>query len=699
METQTQTPAASTTSSLDPQVVNLAKAIRQSESGGNFTAPGKSGEYGAYQYTPATWAKDSASAGVNVPLKQATPEQQNEVAYKKIKALKDQGLNVGQIASTWNAGEGEPNAYTGKFSNGSPSVGTNKYGVKFDVPAYAKSVATAYQTLKSGGQVGADPNNPSSTAAPQPSQDQSPSVGGFLSNVVSSGENAIGGIANAVLHPFKTVGALGDVAAGAIESGLGALGVKDVNGTPLNQKNTPELQSVSNLVDFYGKRYGGSNIGEIASNILKTAYTDPVGAAMDASVILSGGESLLKNAGVVSDLNKAVEIGKAGGSLADMSAAQGTSVASKAASVVGKVNDYVNPISLAGKGISKVSGLIQKGATAPLGLSTGVGMEPVAQGLKATTEGGDAQASFVKALRGNTSPEDLVNQAKSASAQIVAERNANYQSMLQKLGGDSKTYDISPIGTELQKQLKAFNITNGPDGLDFSRSKFALDTTAQRDISNLNDFISKYGTKAGDRTALGVDNLKQILSGYYSPNSDYRAFTQGLKSATRDVLNNAPGYTDEMKNYSELTDQIQETNKALSLGDKASIETAFKKLTSSMKNNDARLEIIKELDQATGGNLLAGVAGQRFSSVLPRGITAALETGAGGLGIASMGAGGILPILGMAMTTSPRIVGEFINALGLTNQAAAKLMALLNKFRTPITAGGLVNRIASPVGQ
>ncbi len=149
---------------LDPQVVNLAKAIRQSESGGDFNASGKSGEHGAYQYTEPTWAKDSASAGVNVPLKQATPEQQNQVAYTKLKAWKDAGHNVGQIASMWNAGEGEPDAYTGKFSNGQPSVGTNKEGVHFDVPTYAKSVAAAYQKLKSGGQAGLDPNNPSATA-------------------------------------------------------------------------------------------------------------------------------------------------------------------------------------------------------------------------------------------------------------------------------------------------------------------------------------------------------------------------------------------------------------------------------------------------------------------------------------------------------------------------------------------------------
>lgn len=143
---------------LDQDAVNLAKAIRQTESGGNFQAKGKSGEYGAYQYTPATWEGDSKKYGVNVSLDQATPAQQNEVAYKKIKALKDAGHNVGEIASIWNSGN--PTAYK------DPSyTGTNKHGAKFDVPAYAKSVATAYQSIKGGGQPQMDPNNPSSISS------------------------------------------------------------------------------------------------------------------------------------------------------------------------------------------------------------------------------------------------------------------------------------------------------------------------------------------------------------------------------------------------------------------------------------------------------------------------------------------------------------------------------------------------------
>ena len=73
---------------LDPSVVNLAKAIGQSESGGKYDAKGKSGEYGAYQYTPTTWASDSHKyLGSVVPLEQATPAQQDEVAYKLKNAI------------------------------------------------------------------------------------------------------------------------------------------------------------------------------------------------------------------------------------------------------------------------------------------------------------------------------------------------------------------------------------------------------------------------------------------------------------------------------------------------------------------------------------------------------------------------------------------------------------------------------------
>lgn len=212
---------------LDPQIVTLTKAIRQVESGGNFQATGKSGEYGAYQFTPDTWNNLSQKyIGKKIPLQQATPEQQNQAAYSQIAEWKKAGYNVGQIASMWNAGQGEPDAYTGTFSNGKPSIGVNKFGVKYSVPDYAKSVATAYQQLKVGQQVGIDPNNPSSVGGEQMVQPSNPSGVMFPSSpndsASTAGLKAIGNLPGSAmnfaigaaksLNPLQTLDTIGQTA-------------------------------------------------------------------------------------------------------------------------------------------------------------------------------------------------------------------------------------------------------------------------------------------------------------------------------------------------------------------------------------------------------------------------------------------------------------------------------------------------------
>ena len=130
---------------LDQDAVNLAKSIRKIESNDNFQARGQTGEYGAYQFMPDTWKQWSGKyLGRDVPLERATKEEQNEVAYKKIKEMKDKGYNVGQIASSWNAGEGRKDAYLTGFK------GVNDKGVSYDTGAYAKKVAEYYQQIKGG---------------------------------------------------------------------------------------------------------------------------------------------------------------------------------------------------------------------------------------------------------------------------------------------------------------------------------------------------------------------------------------------------------------------------------------------------------------------------------------------------------------------------------------------------------------------
>lgn len=312
------------------QAKNLTKAIFQTESGGNFNAKGKSNEFGAGQWQPATWkahAKD-VLGNENAPM---TPENQSVVAQGTIRKLISQGKNAAQIAAIWNSGSDE---------NWQNKVGKNEYGVDYNVPKYVKSVTDAYQTLKQGGQVSADPNNPSSTANVD-NQPEQKSLGGFLGNVVKSGANAIGGLVSAVAHPIQTAKNLGNLGLGVAEKFI-----------PGEQGQEKYANAVGQL---YKQRYGGlKNIGE-------TLYNDPVGAAIDASALLSGGGAIVGKVGRLSEASRAAELAKGAG-LAENSleaqmiaeGAKGTSLASKAGELASSAGQAIDPLRLAGKAVGRV---------------------------------------------------------------------------------------------------------------------------------------------------------------------------------------------------------------------------------------------------------------------------------------------------------------------------------------------------------
>lgn len=176
---------------MDQNVINLAKAIRQTESGGNFDAKGGSGESGAYQWMPDTW-KAHAGEVLGNPNAEMTPANQNAVAYQTLKKWKDQGLNPAQIAAKWNSGSevGWEN-----------KRGVNSAGVQYDVPKYVASVTSAYQKVKAGSQVGVDPNNPSSTGyqPPVPEPEQKPF------SLATAAKEIISPVTTMLARPFQAI--------------------------------------------------------------------------------------------------------------------------------------------------------------------------------------------------------------------------------------------------------------------------------------------------------------------------------------------------------------------------------------------------------------------------------------------------------------------------------------------------------------
>jgi hypothetical protein len=130
---------------LDPELQTFVKGIAMQEGGGKilpYTAPngdepnasqGTAG--GRYQFTANTW-KAYAGEVLNDPNAPMTPENQNQVAYTKMKQWKDSGKTYAQMASMWNAGEGSPDSW---------KPGTiQKTG---DTPTYVKNVQKYAQQL------------------------------------------------------------------------------------------------------------------------------------------------------------------------------------------------------------------------------------------------------------------------------------------------------------------------------------------------------------------------------------------------------------------------------------------------------------------------------------------------------------------------------------------------------------------------
>jgi len=669
---------------IDPKIKNFVSALGKTETGDDpnaYTKQGQSGEFGRYQFMPDTY-RNYAQKYLGDSHAEPSVENQNKIAYSFVKEKKEAGYSPAQIASMWNAGEGEPDAYTGTFKNGKPSVGTNSMGVHYDVPGHALKVSQYYNELSGNQNNGAGVNNLPQVdqfkPAPSPTKEQDtyPNEYGAVfrstpgENGLNAGLKAIGnlpssflnlgkGIVNAISHPIDTVTGLGHLAAGGMEKGIDALAgfsKEDTTNLPenlkLNQQTFDAFKSA--LVNRYGS----------LENAQKTATEDPAGFGADVMSLMEGGATALdKVAGTTAleNLNKV-----------------GTKVA--------------QPVKYA-------NGVLPKLVGQTLGLETGVGYEPIKQGLQASNKGGDALKSFTQALRGNTSPDQLVTQARDALDQVVESRSQEYRKMLSTMQESTKNFDISPILKEINNQMKNYNISMSNDGtLDFSRSKIRFNNSAQNDINTIVNEMKNFGTKAGDRTAVGVDNLKQAFYDLDNPSSSVRSFTSAVSKATRSVLEEHPGYSQSMKAYSDATDAIKDIKQSLSLGDKAAVETSFKKLTSALKNNDFRKQVLQELDEATGSNLMSSIAGQRLSSIVPRGLAGVFEGGVGGITAVTHSAA-ILPLLGLAITTSPRVVGEFIRALGIGLKGRDRLMNVLNKFSQAPLVGNLVNRVTEKAPQ
>lgn len=636
---------------LDPTVLNLAKSIRHVESGGDYSARGQDGEVGAYQMTPGFWQNNAPKYGIISSLDTATPQEQNAVAYNFILDQKNKGYNPMQVASVWNSGQPDPNKIGSGTSNG---------GAAYNVPRYANDVYSAYQTLKSGGDL------KDMIASQMQPQQEAPSIGGFARNVVSSGANFIGNLGEAALHPVRTVQELGSIPVGALQE--------------LGGQQNQQTQAFDSIVNYFKQRYGG------AENLGQTVYKDPIGFLADLSTVFAGGAGALGVAAKGADL---------------AGVADAANVARTGARLAETASDYTNPLTPAIAGVKAAATKI-----APTGVPlaaqassmlTGAGADATQSLFKAMNAGGAETDAATAALRGEISPNAIVDEAYTALDNLKHSQSADYQAGLSKIAGITDQLPIKqslyPIQDALDAQLQKFGINVTKDGqLDFSRSAISAGTDANK-VQTAYETIRNWGMQPSDRTPIGLDTLKRKLGNLFNARIDGKpvsAFLTPLKQSVSKVLSAVPEYDKTMKSFSTAQDLIDELQGTFSMSGKASEDTVFRKLLGTLRSNDPlRVQMLKQLSDAGASNLEAKMAGASFSPYFARGLRGQLVEGAA---IFSAMQGLLTPkFIAVALATSPRLMGEFIKVLGATEEQASKFTQVLKLMKELAPAAAITN--------
>jgi hypothetical protein len=336
---------------------------------------------------------------------------------------------------------------------------------------------------------------------------------------------------------------------------------------------------------------------------------------------------------------------------------------------------YKNQLEQAGIGaaIGAVPSLVSSGAKAlssglrrGLGMTTGAGEEAIGQAYQAGKTGNQA---FVQNIKGEVPTVEVLDQAKQALSNIRANRMAGYKEGIkttmpsqeiiagQALPTPMKRLDFDPITSKLDETIQSLKVETP------TTSKFKIGKEELSKVKELESIVGEWKKDSTLHTAEGLDALKQRLDALYpeSPmqRQAQRAITS-VRNAVKDtIVSQDKNYAKTMKAYEESLTMEREIERALSLGDKASADTAIRKLQSLTRNNANtsfayRKELADALKTEGGVDLMPALSGQALSSWTPRGMAGqgtALGIGATGALTVNPMAAALLPL------TSPRLVG------------------------------------------
>lgn len=500
----------------------------------------------------------------------------------------------------------------------------------------------------------------------------------FISSLVKNVKDMGEGAWHAVTNPVDTATNVGKLALSSSPFSAPLINLATSAIMPnLSEENQALLQGVlhdfnqpkSALMKDLTDAYGGWD------NIKRTMAEDPARVLLDAATVATGGElALAKVPGAVG------KVGKAAGTIADA----------------------IDPVGLAAKGVAKG---VDNVVTPFFGTQSGVGAAPLKEAARSGFVGGEDAINFRRAMAEGVPVEEIVGHAQQGVQNIKREAQRIYQVRREdpRFGwsNDPSTLDFTPITKAWKDLVDSYTTKSG---------KRKVGDAEWNQIQKVGDVVAEWEVNPALRTADDFDGLKQRIRSIY-PEGEApqlrRAVTKMANVVGEQIKRQVPGYARAMKDYSQAADNLWELERAFSLNDKASMQTAMSKLQSVMRNNAStqyglRNQMLDQIEDAAGTNIRPFLAGNTLSSFEPRGL-ARIGTGIGGSTVAGTLIGGPVGAavgagLGIA-SSSPKVAGTAYHTAGrlagLPDRLARRLPAAIRPERSVYGALGRGPRLGA----
>ena len=329
------------------------------------------------------------------------------------------------------------------------------------------------------------------------------------------------------------------------------------------------------------------------------------------------------------------------------------------ASTLSKAAKLTDPINLA----ARTAGATARGAgnvaANVAGNMSGAGGDALKIAYETGVEGGGAGRSFRENMRGAANPEEIVSVARENLDAIRQDRNATYQQNSAGWKGANAPINFAPVESAFNSMMSSMQ----------HRGKFKVGAPQQAVLSEIDGLIQSWKADPGSHTVVGLDALKQRINDipYDRVNapSAGRGITQIRDAISRQIRSAAPDYAKTMDDWGRQSKELDDITKSLSLGDKVSIDSSLRKLSSVMRNNvntnfGKRNADLEKLVDAGGRPLKPAIAGQTLNTWMPRGIQNATA-----MPLTAIAAGVFHPsVLAGIAAESPRFSGEIAHKIG-----------------------------------